>query len=74
MTHSSGVKVDFGKYYKYDELIGHAKTLVDSHPNLAELKCIGESYEKRKIWLVEITNKATGPAQEKEGPSGRKSG
>ena len=58
-------EIRFDVYYKYDELIGVVRALVEEYPKLAELKCIGESYEGRKIWLVEITNNSTGPALEK---------
>jgi len=46
------IEIGFEKYYKYDELIGVVRTRVEAYPNLAELKCIGESYEGRKIWLI----------------------
>ncbi len=35
------------------------------YPNLVELKSIGQSYEKRPIWLLALTNKATGADTDK---------
>lgn len=38
---------------------------VGIYPHLVTLTSIGESYEKRPIWLLTLTNKSTGPDSEK---------
>ena len=52
-------------YYTYDVLTGLLRDLVESHPQLAQLDSIGKSLEGRELWLVTLTNQATGPAIEK---------
>lgn len=39
--------------------------LVAAYPHLATLESVGKSYEGRELWLVTLTNQATGPALEK---------
>jgi murein tripeptide amidase MpaA len=57
--------VDFGRYYTYDDFVALLRALVEEYPQLATLHSIGESYEGRDIWLVTITNQATGADDEK---------
>ncbi len=52
-------------YYTYDVLTRLLHELVESHPQLAQLESIGKSLEGRELWLVTLTNQATGPALEK---------
>lgn len=52
-------------YYTYDVLSALLRDLVESHPQLAQLDSIGKSLEGRELWLVTLTNQATGPAIEK---------
>jgi hypothetical protein len=39
----------------------------DTHPGLVELSTVGRSWEGREIWLLTLTNRDTGPAEEKPG-------
>jgi len=52
-------------YYTYDTLTKLLHELVESHPQLAAIESIGTSLEGRQLWLVTLTNTATGPALEK---------
>ena len=52
-------------YYTYDVLTKILYDLVEAYPHLATLESIGKSYEGRELWLVTLTNKATGAALEK---------
>ena len=52
-------------YYTYEVLTRILHELVEAYPHLATLESIGKSYEGRELWLVTLTNQATGPALEK---------
>ncbi|HEU4326108.1 MAG TPA: M14 family metallopeptidase [Roseiflexaceae bacterium] len=58
-------QVDFTRYYRYEELSDTLKQFAEEFPQLATLSSIGTSHEGRDIWLMAITNSATGPADEK---------
>lgn len=53
------------RYYTYGLLTELLRTWVAAYPTLATLGSIGRSGEGREIWLVTITNTATGPDHEK---------
>lgn len=57
--------IAFDRYYRYDELTDLLRAYADEYPVLVSLSSIGRSYEGRDIWLLEVTSKATGPANEK---------
>jgi murein tripeptide amidase MpaA len=52
-------------YYTYDVMTKILHDLVEAYPYLAKLESIGRSLEGRELWLVTLTNQATGPALEK---------
>lgn len=52
-------------YYTYEVLTKLLHDLVEAHPQLAQIESIGTSLEGRDLWVVTLTNKATGPALEK---------
>ncbi len=52
-------------YYTYDTLTRLLHDFVVAYPNLATLESIGKSLEGRELWVVTLTNLATGPALEK---------
>lgn len=52
-------------YYSYDTLTRLLHEFVADYPHLATLESIGKSLEGRELWLVTLTNQATGPASEK---------
>lgn len=55
----------FDHYYRYDELTNILNELVAAHPELARIESIGKSYEGRDVWLVTVTNTATGADKDK---------
>src|SRR5450759_62490 len=56
---------DILSYYTYDTLTQILHDLVATYPHLAQLESIGKSYEGRELWLVTLTNTATGSAIDK---------
>jgi murein tripeptide amidase MpaA len=57
--------IQFDRYYRYDELTTLLHAYAQEYPQLVSVASIGKSYEGRDIWLVTLTNTATGPADEK---------
>src|SRR5581483_7222269 len=55
----------FDHYYRYDELTEILNRLTRDFPELARIESIGKSYEGRDVWLVTVTNFATGPDKDK---------
>jgi len=55
----------FDTYYDNEDLKSALDQLAAEHPDLATLTSIGKSHEDRDLWLMTITNSATGPAAEK---------
>jgi murein tripeptide amidase MpaA len=51
---------DFTRYYRFDDLTAHLHALVAARPELAQITSIGQSLEGRDLWLVTLTNRATG--------------
>jgi len=58
-------QVRFDAYYRYDELTRILHAFAEEYPQLVRIESIGKSYEGRDIWLLTLTNFATGPAEEK---------
>jgi murein tripeptide amidase MpaA len=57
--------VRFDTYYRYNDLSRILREFADEHPQLVKVESIGKSYEGRDVWLVTVTNGATGPHNEK---------
>jgi murein tripeptide amidase MpaA len=57
--------ISFDRFYRYDELSALLDAYAQEYPDLVSLESIGKSYEGRDIWVVTLTNKKTGPAQDK---------
>ena len=55
----------FNLFYRYDELSRLLFDYADAFPDLVTVDSIGKSYEGRDIWVVTVTNAATGPHDEK---------
>ena len=55
----------FDHYYRYAELSDLLHSLAAASPRLMRLESIGKSHEGRDIWLVVITNSATGDDRDK---------
>lgn len=61
------VTTRFDHYYDYEGLTEQLHALAAAYPKLAKLRSIGESFQGREVWLMEITNPDTGPATSKPG-------
>ncbi len=59
------MKTSFDKYLLYEDLVNALQTLTHEHPKLCEITSIGRSREGRDILLAEITNRDTGPPEDK---------
>jgi murein tripeptide amidase MpaA len=59
--------VDWNRYYSNDETNEIMRTYVRRYPNLAKLYSIGKSFEGVDLMSMEVTNRDTGPAEEKPG-------
>ena len=54
--------IHFDRFYRYEDLTRLVHAYAEEFPNLVQVDSIGHSHEGRDIWLVTITNTATGPA------------
>lgn len=53
-------------YHTYAESLALLEEWTNTHPELAQLRSLGESQSgTMDLWMVEITNRETGPAEEK---------
>ena len=57
--------VTFDHYYRYDELTRILNEFATEYPNLARVASIGKSHEGREVWVLTLTNAATGSDKEK---------
>lgn len=57
--------ISFKKFHRYAELTRLLKAFVKAHPDLLRLESIGRSHEGREVWLVTVTNFATGADTDK---------
>lgn len=53
------------KYHSYAEILELLHQWQAAFPHLAKFYPIGKTYEQRDIYVIEITNQATGPAEDK---------
>jgi murein tripeptide amidase MpaA len=58
-------RIKFDTYYKYEDLTRFLKGYADEYPQLVRIENIGQSYEGREIWVVVLTNQATGEDKHK---------
>jgi hypothetical protein len=52
--------VVFDRYPRFEELTGWLQEFASDYPDLVELTTIGASFEGRELWLLTVTNRATG--------------
>lgn len=52
-------------YIRYDELVSALRGYEAGNPGLVRLVEIGKSHEGRPIWMSEVTDPSTGPAEDK---------
>ncbi|MFB6098452.1 MAG: M14 family metallopeptidase, partial [Salinibacter sp.] len=55
----------FDCYHDYQEVTAFLKKAAEAHPDLASLQSLGTSYQGRKIWMMTLTNPATGSPSSK---------
>jgi hypothetical protein len=55
----------FDRYLRYDELTSWLHEVADARPDLVTVEEYGSSYEGRPLWLVTITDHATGTHETK---------
>jgi hypothetical protein len=65
MPAPSQLSARFDRYPRFEELSAWLHEFADQFPDLIELSTIGESFERRPLWLLTVTNRATGPAADK---------
>ncbi len=58
-------EIRFDTYYRYDILTRFLQAWAAQYPALCRLESIGQSFEGREIWIMTVTNQATGPAEDK---------
>ena len=59
------MKISHDRYYRYDAFTTILKQLVQEYPKLLSIESTGKSFEGRDIWVLTVTNQATGPAADK---------
>ena len=57
--------IAFDRFYRYPELTQILQAMAQEHPQLVSIESIGKSFEGRDIWVLTVTNTATGPAADK---------
>ena len=57
--------MNFNHYFTNQELEKTIQGWIKKYPNLISLQSIGESFEKRPLWLITLTNSLNGPDTEK---------
>ncbi len=62
---SAQLSVAFDKYHTFAEMTAFLKEAAQKYPDLALLSSIGKSYQGRDLWLLTVTNRKTGPPEEK---------
>ncbi len=58
-------EIQFDRFYRYNDLTDIIQAFAREYPKLVKVESIGKSYEGRDIWLLAVTNFATGPDSEK---------
>lgn len=59
------MNISFDRYHKYGEIRSFLQECVRDYPDLTRIECIGESYQGREILMLEVTNRKTGPGEDK---------
>ena len=59
------IKPRFDTFYRHDALTDLLFDFAAAHPSLVGVASIGKSYEGRDIWVVTVTNLATGAPADK---------
>jgi murein tripeptide amidase MpaA len=62
---SAKPRFDYDRFYRYAELTDALHAMAQAYAPLVQIDSIGKSHEGRDIWVLTITNPATGSAAEK---------
>lgn len=57
--------IAYNRYYRFDEFTAILHQLVRDYPQLLSIQSAGKSHEGRDIWLLTVTNQASGAAADK---------
>lgn len=55
----------FDCYHDYQEVTSFLRAAAEAHPSLASLQSLGKSYQGREVWMMTITDPATGEPSSK---------
>lgn len=58
-------EVDWNTFHTHDQAVRVMREFADLHPELTNLRVIGQSYLGADLHLIEVTNFETGPAEDK---------
>lgn len=56
-----GMEYAFDRHLRYDELVAWLRQVAEARPDLVSVETYGRSHEGRDLWLVTLTDRATGP-------------
>jgi hypothetical protein len=59
------VEIHWDRYYTSTDLAAWGEQIARTYPDLVERTSVGRSYGGKDLWLLTLTNKATGPAASK---------
>lgn len=62
---SAQLPLTFDRYHGFDEMTAFLRQAAAAHPDLAALASLGRSHQGRELWLLTLTNRKTGPPEEK---------
>ena len=65
LTSVGAIPIRFDQFYRYEELTQLLHDFAATYPNLVRIRSIGRSYKGRDIWLLTVTNFASGSDREK---------
>ncbi len=54
--------IAYNRYYRFDEFTAILHQLVRDYPQLLSMQSAGKSHEGRDIWVLTVTNQASGAA------------
>jgi len=64
-TPASVSKLNYNRFYNYDEVTAILKQWVKAHPNRLTLESAGQSTQGREMWVLTMNNKKTGALMHK---------
>lgn len=62
---SAQLSLSHDRYHSFAEMTAFLQEAARRYPDLARLTSIGKSHQGRELWLLEITNRKTGPGEDK---------